>query len=191
MAIEATKIYREHTELYDETAAAFWRENGSGMSMPNLSFTRSAEASQKINRMRSGAIVIAGSGMCTGGRIKHHLKHNVWRKDCHVVIAGYQAPGTTGRRLVDGDDYIKLWGERIKVKAKVHTVGGLSAHADQQGIMDWYAAFDDRPPALMVHGETRAMEPLAARISNELNGSAHIARPGKSTDLLNLERLRK
>ncbi len=191
MAIEATKTYLKHADLYDETAAAFWREHGPDLSLPNFSFSQTAADSQKINAMKSGAIVIAGSGMCTGGRIKHHLKHNLWRKESHVVISGYQSYGTLGRKLVDGAKSVKLWGDKIKVQASIHTVGGLSAHADQQGIMDWYANFKGRPPALMVHGETDAMEVLANRIRNELGGSAHIARPGKSTDLLKLDKLKK
>lgn len=191
MAIEATRTYLKHVDLYDETAANFWREHGPDLSMPNLTFSRSAEDSQKINKMQSGAVVIAGSGMCTGGRIKHHLKHNLWRKESHVVISGYQSYGTLGRKLVNGQSHVKLWGERIKVKAKIHTVGGLSAHADQQGLMDWYANFQDRPPALMVHGETDAMEVLAKRIRDELGGHAHVAKKGKSTDLLALDKLKR
>lgn len=191
MAIEATKIYLKHVHLYDETAAAFWREHGQNLSMPNLSFSRSAKDSQKINEIKSGAVVIAGSGMCTGGRIKHHLKHNLWRKECHVVISGYQSYGTLGRKLVEGEESVKLWGERIKVRAQVHTVGGLSAHADQQGIMDWYGNFKGRPPALMVHGEVDSMEVLADKIKADLGGSAHVAKAGKSTNLLKLDKLKR
>lgn len=191
MAIEATKIYLKHVNLYDDTAAEFWREHGANLSMPNLSFSRSADDSRAINRIKSGAVVVAGSGMCTGGRIKHHLKHNLWRKECHVVISGYQSHGSLGRKLVEGNESVKLWGERIKVQAKIHTVGGLSAHADQQGIMDWYANFKDRPPALMVHGEVDSMRVLAEKVKSDLGGSAYVAKPGKSTDLLKLEKLKK
>lgn len=191
MAIEATKVYMKHVQLYDDEAAAFWREHGTSLSLPNLTFSRSAAASQKINKMQSGALVIAGSGMCTGGRIMHHLKHNLWRKNCHVIIAGYQSHGSLGRKLVEGEESVKVWGERIKVEASVHTVGGLSAHADQQGLMDWYGNFNGRPPALMVHGEPDSMQVLSDRIAKELQGSAHMAKAGKSTDLLQLDRLKK
>ncbi len=187
MAIEATDIYMKHTHLYDETAAAFYEENGAALSMPNLRFTRSPSESQEINRMKSGAIVIAGSGMCNGGRIRHHLKHNLWRPECHIIIAGYQAPGTPGRRIVNREPFIKLWGEKVKIAAQVHTVGGLSAHADQQGMMDWYAGFESRPPVLLVHGERKAQKALAKRIKTELGGKARAATRGKSTDLLNLD----
>ncbi len=113
--------------------------------------------------------------MCTGGRIKHHLKYNAWRSDCHIVIVGYQAQGTLGRLLVDGAKHIRLWGETIRVKATVHTVGGLSAHADQSGLMDWYGHFKNRPPLVLVHGEADSMQVLAERIQTQLNAPVHKA----------------
>lgn len=189
MAIEASEIYLKHTALYDETAAAYYKENGPLLNMPNLKFTKSPEESMAVNRMESGAIVLAGSGMCTGGRIRHHLKHNVWRPECHIIIAGYQSPGSTGRKLVDGEPFIKLWGQRHKVAAQVHTVGGLSAHADQQGMIDWYSSFKGRPPVMLVHGEKRAQKVLAKRLQKELGAKAWAAKKGKSTDLLALKAL--
>nr|MBX2886673.1 MBL fold metallo-hydrolase [Granulosicoccus sp.] len=190
MAIKATQVYLDHADLYDDDAAAFWREHGPDLSMKNLSFTSSSEESMRINKIKSGAIIIAGSGMCTGGRIKHHLKHNLWRKESHVIIPGYQSYGTLGRKLVEGAKTVKLWREKIKVAATIHTVGGLSAHADQKGIMDWYANFEGRPPALMVHGEADVMKVLRKRIRNELGGSARIARAGRPIDLIDLDALR-
>lgn len=114
--------------------------------------------------VRSGVIVIAGSGMCTDGRIKHHLKHNLWREACPVMIVSFQAQGTPGRALVDGASRIRLWGKDYDVAAKIHTIGGLSAHADQRGLLDWYAAFDDKPPVCLVHGEPESMDALANRL---------------------------
>jgi metallo-beta-lactamase family protein len=187
MAIEATDVYMKHTQLYDKTAAEFYEKNGAALSMPNLRFTKSPQESQEINKIKSGAIIIAGSGMCNGGRIRHHLKHNLWRPECHVIISGYQAMGSPGRRLVNREPYLKLWGEKVKIAAQIHTVGGLSAHADQQGMMDWYASFESRPPVLLVHGEPKAQKVLAKRIRSELGGKAKLAKRGKSTDLLNLD----
>lgn len=187
MAIEASEIYLKHTALYDETAAAYYKEHGPLLDMPNLAFTKSPEESMAVNRIESGAIIIAGSGMCTGGRIRHHLKHNVWRPECRIIIAGYQSPGSTGRKLVDGEPYIKLWGQRHKVAATIHTVGGLSAHADQQGMMDWYASFKGRPPVMLVHGEKKAQKVLAKRLRKELGAEAWPAKRGKFTDLLALK----
>jgi metallo-beta-lactamase family protein len=173
--------------LYDEAAAAYYKKHGPLLAMPNLSFSQTADQSRAINAMESGAIVIAGSGMCTGGRIIHHLKHNLWRPDAHVIIAGYQAPGTLGRQLVDGKESVKIWGERIAVRARIHTVGGLSAHADQQGMLDWYAHFENKPPVLLVHGESKAMQVLAGKLKDEYGARARPAKRGKSTDLLALE----
>ena len=188
MAIRASEVYLSHVNLYDEEAAAFYKKNGPLLAMPNLHFSQTADESRAINKMASGAIVIAGSGMCTGGRIMHHLKHNLWRTDAHVIISGYQSPGSLGRKLVDGKDTVRIWGDQIKVRAKVHTIGGLSAHADQQGLVDWYNHFDNSPPALLVHGEKKAMRALSGRLRDESGARVHSAKPGKTTDLLALDK---
>lgn len=188
MAIRASEVYLNHIALYDEEAAAFYKKNGPLLSMPNLKFSQSADESREINKMPSGAIVIAGSGMCTGGRIMHHLKHNLWRSDAHVIISGYQSPGGLGRKLVDGKSSVRIWGDQIKVRAKIHTIGGLSAHADQQGLMDWYDHFEGRPPALLVHGEEKAMQVLSGKMRDEFGAQVASAKPGKSTDLLALDK---
>jgi metallo-beta-lactamase family protein len=184
MAIEATEVYARHPELYDAEATELWRANQKSSILPSLHLSRTANQSMQLNRIRSGAIIIAGSGMCTGGRIKHHLKHNAWRHNCHIVIAGYQARGTPGRMLVDGARYIRLWGETIRVKARVHTVGGLSAHADQAGLMEWYGHFKNRPPLVLVHGEPDSIDALGKRIQAELGATVIKARPGERIDLV-------
>lgn len=160
MAIEATEVYAWHWRLYDKEAAQARSQNGDPFSPPDLHLSRTPNQSMAINKIRSGALIIAGSGMCTGGRIKHHLKHNLWRNDCHVIIVGFQAQGTLGRALVDGARHVRLWGETIRVGAKIHTVGGLSAHADQGELLRWYEGFDGRPPVVLVHGEEDAMRIL-------------------------------
>ncbi len=164
MAIEATEAYSRHRNLYDPETKALERQNGNPFMLPNLHMSRSAEDSIAINRIRSGAIVIAGSGMCTGGRIKHHFKHNIWRQNCHVLIVGFQARGTPGRQLVDGARKINLWGETVSVAAKIHTVGGFSAHADRHGLLNWYDNFEGRPPIALIHGEPEAIAPLAEQV---------------------------
>ena len=184
MAIKATEAYVEHTDLYDDNAAAFWREHGKLLALPNLHFTESPQESMAINRVANGAVVIAGSGMCTGGRILHHLKHNLWRRDAHVIIAGYQGRGTLGRKLVEGKSRVRIHRDRIRVSANIHTIGGLSAHAGQDGLVDWYSAFRTRPPALLVHGEPKAMRALRGRMENELGATVRAAQAGRSTDLL-------
>lgn len=184
MAIEATEVYTRHPELYDTEATELWRANQRSSMLPNLHLSRTANQSMRLNRIQSGAIIIAGSGMCTGGRIKHHLKHNVWRNDCHIVIVGYQARGTTGRMLVDGAKYIRLWGETIRVRANVYTVGGLSAHADQSGLMDWYGHFKNRPPLALVHGEPNSINALSECIQTELGATVIKAQLDDQIDLL-------
>jgi len=175
MAIEANEVYADHVKVYDEEAIKLYGKNGEPFGLPNLHLTRRSEDSMRINRIDAGAIIIAGSGMCTGGRIKHHLKHNIWRKRAQLLIVGFQAAGTLGRALVDGAKEIRLWGESIQVNAAVHTIGGLSAHADQQGLLDWYRRFDGRPPVALVHGEPEAMAALADKLDQA--GSAKVIQP--------------
>lgn len=166
MAIQATEVYTRHWRLYDpETAQQRAAAGGDAFRLPNLHLSHTPHQSMAINKIRSGALVIAGSGMCTGGRIKHHLKHNLWRSDCHLIIVGFQARGTLGRRLVDGARYVRLWGETVRVAAQVHTIGGLSAHADQPGLLHWYEGFEQRPPVALVHGEPEAMAGLSQALT--------------------------
>jgi len=167
MGIQATEVYAKHHRLYDRGANNILNEKGALFKLPNLHLSQQTEFSMKINRIVSGAIIIAGSGMCTGGRIKHHLKHNIWRKKAHLIIIGFQARGTLGRAIVDGAKHIRLWGETMQVNACVHTIGGLSAHADQQGLMDWYRHFENHPKVVLVHGEPDAMDVLSNRLGNE------------------------
>ena len=165
MAIAATQVYAKHRRLFDREAQTLEARQGDPLQLPNLYKTRTATQSIAINRFESGAIVIAGSGMCNGGRIKHHLKHNIWRNNTHVLIIGFQAGGTIGRQLVDGAKSIRLWGETIRIGATIHTIGGLSAHADQQGLIDWYQHFQSRPHVVLVHGESEGMDTLAEKLS--------------------------
>ncbi len=173
MGISATDVYSRYRHLF---SAQLFEPQSSHPELPNLYATRSVEESMTINEMQSGAIVIAGSGMCSGGRILHHLKNNIWRPQCHLVIVGYQAAGTLGRRLVDGAEEIKLWGDTYRVRAHCHTIGGLSAHADQADLLDWYASFENRPPVYLVHGEDRGQGPLLKKLKDELGAPARIAR---------------
>ncbi len=186
MAIEATEVYLRHSNLFNEEAYELWKKNKEQPLLPNLHFSRTPQQSMKLNHIQSGAIIIAGSGMCNGGRIRHHFKHNIWRRDCHVIIAGFQARGTLGRSLVDGAESISLWGEKIKVAAKIHTIGGLSAHADQAGLLRWYQGFNNRPPVLLVHGEPEASEDLQQELRERHDARVHIAKQGEGLDLLDL-----
>jgi metallo-beta-lactamase family protein len=156
MAIEATEVYWKHANLFDEEAQEWHARAHSLPPLPNLKLSRTADESMAINKISHGAIVIAGSGMCTGGRIVHHLKHNLARPECDIVFSGFQAQGTTGRAIVDGRESVRIHGEPIKVAARVHTLGGFSAHGDQQDLLRWYEAIPGRPPVWLVHGESQA-----------------------------------
>jgi metallo-beta-lactamase family protein len=176
MAIQATEVYARFRDLY---GAKLFRDGGGRPKLANVVATRTSEESMQLNTIESGAIIIAGSGMCTGGRIFHHLKHNLWRSQCHVVIVGFQPNGTLGRRLVDGAEYVRLWQQTIKVNASIHTIGGLSAHADQAGLLDWYGHFRTRPPVCLVHGEPGAQAALAGRLRADHGADVSLPRLGE------------
>jgi len=180
MGIEATGVYARYRNLY---SAHLFKTGSDQPNLPNVTMTRSTEESMAINRIESGAIIIAGSGMCSGGRIQHHLKNNIWRPDCHLVIVGFQAVGTLGRRIVDGAEKIRLWGEYYPVRAEVHTIGGLSAHADQADLLDWYGAFDGHPPVYLVHGEERSQVPLVKKLREKFDAPVTIAHYGQKIDI--------
>ncbi len=172
MAIEATNAYSRYRHLY---GAKLFGPESNLPALDNFHETRSTEESMAINQIHSGAIIIAGSGMCNGGRIHHHLRNNIWRPECHLLIVGYQAHGTLGRRLVDGVEEIRLWGENYTVRATVHTIGGLSAHADQTDLLDWYGAFENTPPLYLVHGEERAQQALEKKVKARFDAPVSIA----------------
>jgi metallo-beta-lactamase family protein len=186
MAIEATQIYWHYPHLYDEEATRLRRENGGMPLLPNLSLSRSPDDSMAINRIRSGAIVIAGSGMCNGGRIVHHLKHNLDRPETQVLITGYQAHGSLGRKLVDRQEAVRIHGRDIPVRASVHTVGGLSAHGDQDDLARWYENMENRPPVYLVHGEVEAQQEFQAYLSRRSGAEVRLPKPGDVLDLATL-----
>jgi len=185
MAIAATGVYVKYIdELPPATRAAIERGGRSVEKfLPVLRLTRTTEESMAINRVR-GAIIIAGSGMCTGGRIRHHLKYNIEREDTHVIIVGFQAQGTTGRALVDGAKNLRLFGRDYRVRAQIHTVGGFSAHAGQTELVDWASHFTvTRPHCHLVHGEPDKVAALATALKARLGWDAHIPTTGQSITL--------
>jgi metallo-beta-lactamase family protein len=188
MAIAASRVYWKHPDRYDEDAARM-RQGFRGMPpLPNLVLSETADQSRAINNVRGGAIIIAGSGMANGGRILHHLKHNLERPECHVVIVGFQAPGTLGRRLVDREPEVFIHGRRVPCASQIHTLGGLSAHGDQADLLRWYDSFKPRPPVYLVHGEVPAAEALAGKL-RERGAQATVTSPGLRIDLANLNRI--
>ncbi|MCX8027158.1 MAG: MBL fold metallo-hydrolase [Thermodesulfovibrionales bacterium] len=176
LAEEATTVYLRHKECFDEEALEIFKKDKD--IFRNFKFTTSVEASQEINKIKSGAIVIAGSGMCEGGRIRHHLKHNLWRKECSIVFSGYQVVGTLGRKIIDGAKLVKILGNEIAVKASVHTIGGFSAHADRDGLINWLKAINGNPLVYVVHGEETISEDFAKYISENLQMKAVVPEKG-------------
>jgi len=169
MATEATRITREHLELFDEQARGLAKWHARGEGIPYLRFTGSVEESKALNRIRSGAIIISASGMCDAGRIRHHLRHALPRRECSVLMPGFQAQGTLGRRLVNGARRVRIFGEDVPVRAAVHSVDGLSAHADQPALLDWAGAFRKRPAlTFIVHGESAAALALSDALRQTL-----------------------
>jgi metallo-beta-lactamase family protein len=169
MALAATRITLKYSPLPE---------------LERVTFTEDLEDSKKINEVRAGAVIISASGMCEGGRIRHHLRENISRAECAIVFVGFQAAGTLGRRLVDGEETIKLWGESTPVKARIFTIGGLSAHADRSALLGWLRHFR-RPPreTWVVHGEPLASHSLRDAIREELGWKAEVPEPGASTAL--------
>jgi metallo-beta-lactamase family protein len=172
MAIEVTRVYDNWLHLMDhDDVKQLSDANRTSLEefLPSLNLCVSSEESMAINKIKSGAIIIAGSGMCTGGRIRHHFKHRIWNPNNTIIFVGYQAQGTLGRLLVDGSDKIRMFGDEYVVKANIETLGGFSAHAGQQGLVDWICRFKNTSHRFLVHGETDAMETLAGKLARERN----------------------
>lgn len=151
LADKATKIYMAHPEFFDaEAVNTFKVRSSEGM---RINFTTTVEESQKINKIKSRAIIIAGSGMCEGGRIRHHFKHNIWRPDSSIIFTGFQVRGTLGRYIIDGAKTARIFGEEMAIRAKVYTIGGFSAHADQKELLEWLETLTNKPKVFITHGE--------------------------------------
>jgi metallo-beta-lactamase family protein len=163
MAISATEIFRRHPECYDAEARALFERGDDPFALPGLRFTRETADSMALNRLTGGAVIMAGSGMCTGGRVRHHLRHNLWRAESSVIFVGFAAPGTLARILIDGAERVRLFGDDIPVRARLYTINGFSAHADRDELLEWHAAI--RPArTILVHGEEKAMRAFAGRL---------------------------
>lgn len=165
LAIDATRIFLAHPECFDRDALEVHRTRGKSLfRFPGLQFTRSVQASRRINEVDGGAIILAGSGMMNGGRIKHHLKHNLWKENAGVVVVGYQARGTLGRKIVEGAKEVRIYGEPVAVRARIYTINGFSAHAGQDDLLAWVGRFENTPRIFLVHGEEEQMEVLRDRL---------------------------
>ena len=155
MAISATKIFQHHPECFDTQTWAVYQSGQDPFALPGLHFTRDTAASIGLKQVK-GAVIIAGSGMATGGRIRHHFKHNLWRREASVIFVGYAAQGTLARQIIDGAKKVRIFREEIEVRAKVYTIGGFSAHGDQKVLLDWHSHIKPET-TFLVHGEEKAM----------------------------------
>jgi len=175
LAIKATEIFKHNRKYYDEEATEIVNQGFDPFDMPGLHYTPDTKESMAINERPGSAIIIAGNGMCTAGRIKHHLKHNLWREGASIVIVGFQAQGTTGRQIVEGKKTVKIFREDVSVRAKVFTIGGFSAHADRNDLMHWVGNFaESKPQVFVVHGESSSSLALADSIHRELGLKAYV-----------------
>jgi metallo-beta-lactamase family protein len=188
MAIEATKLYVRYylkdPELFDEALLKYLRQKPMREDLKTLKATVSAEESRAINGCPGPCLVMAGAGMCTGGRILHHFKENLWRPETHVVIVGYQGRGSLGRRLVDGAASVSIFGEKISVRAQVHTLGGFSAHAGQTDLLRWLGAIAPRKPrVVLIHGEDGPRQALAQQIRQRHGLTSSLPKQGDVIEL--------
>ncbi|HET9041867.1 MAG TPA: MBL fold metallo-hydrolase [Burkholderiales bacterium] len=184
LASAATEVTLRHVDLLDESARRILRAAIDGALPIKVRFTENVEESKSINAIRSGAMVIAASGMCDAGRIKHHLQHNLGREECAVLFTGFQAQGTLGRRIVDGASSVRLFDEEIPVRARIHTLGGLSAHADRDALLAWLGHFRRAPRrTFVVHGEADTQAAFAQLVAERLRWNTLAPAHGASVEI--------
>ncbi|NPA88424.1 MBL fold metallo-hydrolase RNA specificity domain-containing protein [Caminibacter pacificus] len=176
MANKVTAVYKKWSHLLSKNCQKYKKHP---FEFPQLRLVKDVEESKKINEISRGAVIIAGSGMCTGGRILHHLKHRIWNPKNSVLFVGYQAKGTMGRDIVDGAKFIKIFHEEIIVRAKIHTINGFSAHADQKELLEWMNEFDNLDRIFLIHGEYEKQVVFKSVIRNFFNKKAHIVDMGE------------
>lgn len=184
LTVSATEIFLRNPDCFDEDTLKLINIGNNPLDFRNLKFTRTVEESKQINFSKESKVIISASGMCTAGRIKHHLKHNLWRKESSIVFVGYQANGTLGRRIKDGEKVVKIFGEEIQVNAKICSLEGFSGHADKEGIIRWIKSFKNRPKKIfVVHGEEEATEEISRKIEVELKIKNHIPELGETLSI--------
>lgn len=184
LAINATKIFERNMSYLNEDTVNLINSGDNPFAFPNLIFTETSDESKAINFEQQSCIIISASGMCDAGRIKHHLKHNLWREECSVVFVGYQAKETLGRRILEGAKSVKLFGEEINIKSKILSIQGFSGHADQQGLLEWVEGFKSKPAKIfLTHGEEEATAELSRLIGEQFNIPTEIPKMGQTVEL--------
>ena len=166
MAISASEIFERHPECYEPDIAELFREGKDPFHLPGLHFVRESGESKALNRINGGAVILAGSGMCTGGRVRHHLRHNLWREQSSIIFVGFAARGTLARRIIDGAGEVRIFGEEISVRAKIHTINGFSAHADRAELLAWHQKLGNPDRTFLVHGDADVMARFAGCLSD-------------------------
>lgn len=189
LAIEATKIFTKNMrECFDEDALALVNAGINPLIFDGLKTATTSDDSKMINFIEKPKVIISASGMCDAGRIRHHLKHNLWREECTILFVGYQAMGTLGRRLIEGEKNVKLFGEPIEVKARIESLHGISGHADMNGLLKWLGAFKEAPQRVfVVHGEDTVTEEFAKTVEEKFGYQAYAPFPCSEADLLTNE----
>ena len=178
LATESTRIFNKWHKYFDEEATKLINSGDDPLHFKSLFFTRSAAESMALNKIKKGAVIISASGMCEAGRIKHHLKHNLWRPECSIVFVGYQAEGTLGRTIVDGAKNVRILGEDIAVKAEIHSLSGLSGHADRDGLNNWVNGIKVKPKkVILVHGDREAQKSFKELLDSQ-GYSVFVPNPG-------------
>ena len=186
LAIEATKVFTKNMRgCFDENAMKLVNAGINPLVFPGLKISTGSEDSKRINELEQPKVIISASGMCEAGRIRHHLKHNLWRRECTILFVGYQAGGTLGRRILDGEKDVKLFGESIEVRARIETLRGISGHADMNGLLHWLGGFRTTPKGVfVVHGEDTVTEEFAQTVEEKFGCPAFAPFPGGQVDLL-------
>ena len=184
LAISATEVFKENMDLFDEQTQKMIKSGDNPLEFPGLRFTRTSEESKELNESDESSIIISASGMCEVGRIKHHLKHNLWNPKNTILFVGYQAPGTLGRKIVDGAKTVKIFGEEIAVNARVEYIEGYSGHADQEGLLNFVYSFTKQPSHIfLVHGEPEGQKVLKEMIIQNAKIPVTIPEYGDTYDL--------
>ncbi len=184
LAISATEVFRENTEIFDEETKEEIMRGDNPLEFPGLKFTKTAEESKELNEDNTPSIIISASGMCEVGRIKHHLKHNLWNPKSTILFVGYQAPGTLGYNIVNGAKTVKIFGDEIAVNARIEYIEGYSGHADQELLMNFIYSFIKKPKHIfLVHGEPESQDILGAKIENETGLNVTIPEFGETYEL--------
>jgi len=177
MAIRATALYDEYHDELSKECNDYLKRDGTIFEFPWVEYTLKPDDSKRINDIESGCIIIAGSGMCTGGRILHHFKHRLWNEKNALLFVGYQAEGTLGRRIIGGERHLHIYHEEVVVRASIHTINGFSAHADQSDMIEWMERFDELGKIFLIHGEYDKQKIFKEAILHRIDKKAHIVAP--------------